>query len=194
VPKLEERQLLTISVVVVIVILGAIGAGIYLSHRTLSNLIKQNAKLESQVQAAKKKIDDIPRLQARRDRLEENLRDIEEGLPDRKELENMVDTLAEFKEASGVDILSVKPKKRTPTRMQISEAYEEYPYSLSIRADFFSFAKFVNLLETYKRFIRVNSFRINKKSPDSLVNDIDIEVSTFSYRGSPVQAPARPRR
>ncbi len=193
-PKLEERQLLGISVVVVAIILGITGAGIYFSHRKLSDLIKQNASLESQIQAAQKKIDEIKTLQTKRDLLEANLYDIEQRLPDQKELEGMLDTLAEFKEASGVDIRSLKPQKTSSTRMQLAEAYEEYRYSISLKADFFSFVKFLNLLETYKRFIRVNSFRISQKDPDSSINDIELEVSTFSYRGAPVEAARRQRR
>ena len=55
--------------------------------------------------------------------------------------------------------------------------------------------RFINLLETHNRFIRIDKFDIKKKAMDSLLNDITLNISTFSFKvpAGPVVAggPAR---
>jgi Tfp pilus assembly protein PilO len=182
----EENQKLLLSVVVVLVVLVAIGGGLYLEWKRLS---AASADLEAKKQdgaALHQRIDkDIPRLKGELASKTEKVAEYEKSLPSAKEIEAMDETLNNYKVQAGVKLVERRPVQESGGGAAAAKAqqplYYPYSYRLTLSADFFSWGKFVNLLENHERFIRVDEFDTKPSSKEPGILDITMKISTFSY-------------
>jgi Tfp pilus assembly protein PilO len=180
----EENQKLLLSVVVVLVVLVAIGGGLYLEWKRLS---AASADLEAKKQdgaALHQRIDkDIPRLKGELASKTEKVAEYEKNLPSAKEIEDMDETLNNYKVQAGVRLIERRPVQETGSEAAKGQQplYYKYSYRLALAADFFSWATFVNLLENHARFIRVDEFDAKPSTKEPGILDVTMKISTFSY-------------
>jgi len=182
----EENQKLLLSVVVVLVVLVAIGGGLYLEWNRLS---AASADLEAKKQdeaTLHQRIDkDIPRLKAELASKTEKVAEYEKSLPSAQEIEAMDETLNNYKVQAGVKLVERRPVQESGGGAAAAKVqqplYYPYSYRLTLSADFFSWGKFVNLLENHERFIRVDEFDAKPSSKEPGILDITMKISTFSY-------------
>ena len=181
---MEEHQKLILSIVAVLVIVGAIGVFFYLDWQNLS---EANAELEvkqNEEKQLRQRIDsEIPKLKERLAEKELKVAGYEETLPSAQEIEAMDETLNAYKLQAGVKLLERRPV-REPTRSGVkaqAPLYYKYSYRLSMLADFFAWGEFLVLLENHDRFIRVDEFTAKVEDEEEQLLSITMKISTFSY-------------
>ena len=148
---MEEHQKLILSIVAVLVIVGAIGVFFYLDWKNLS---EANAELEAKQNEEKQlrqRIDsEIPNLKRRLAEKELKVADYEKTLPSAKEIEAMDETLNAYKLQAGVKLLERRPVREPGTRSSVKAQpplYYKYSYQLSMLADFFAWGEFLGVHE-----------------------------------------------
>jgi Tfp pilus assembly protein PilO len=180
----EESQKFLLTVLVVVVTLGAIGAGLYWEWNGLGVARAELAAKTQDEANLHQLIDkDIPRLREELDSKKQKVAEYEKTLPSAKEIEDMDETLNNYKVEAGVRLIERRPIQEsgseTPKGQQ--PLYYKYSYRLSLAADFFSWGVFTNLLENHERFIRVDEFDAKPSSKEPGILDITMKISTFSY-------------
>jgi len=181
---LEEHQKLILSIVAVLVIVGAIGVFFYLDSKNLS---EANAELEAKQNEEKQlrqRIDsEIPDLKKRLAEKKLKVAGYEKSLPSAQEIEAMDETLNAYKLQAGVKLLERRPVRevtRPGLKAQLP-LYYKYSYQLSMLADFFAWGRFLVLLENHDRFIRVDEFTAKVEDEETQLLNVTMKISTFSY-------------
>ncbi|MHC4713113.1 MAG: type IV pilus inner membrane component PilO [Planctomycetota bacterium] len=184
--KKEKTVLLVILVASALVALGA-GGGVYYLQRKAKEVEAENAVLQSRVAQAQTKISKLPAMRAQRESAEARLVVAERILPSQEEIESLVDNLSEFALASGVIIEKAAPIRQGAFAgpRGVVKRFEEADFELKLQGDFFEFVEFINLLENYKRFIRVDGFSLKSGRTPEEALDISLKFATFTYNGTP---------
>jgi len=183
-PRPDERAALLITVVVVITAVIGISVGLFFSYRELEKVRQANADLEKRISEAENKKSRIPALEEEISVMLADLVLYEEILPDEKEIENIMDLLNDFKKEAKVEIISLTPQRARGVTLAGQQNYERYTYTIKLQGTYFTVMRFINLLETHNRFIRIDKFDIKQKDMDSLINDTTLTISTFSFKPS----------
>ena len=162
------------------------GTGIYLLQRKSGELEIANQGLKSRVAKAETKIAKLGELRLQRESADKRLRVAERILPSQEEVENLVDNLSEFAVESGVVIAKAKPARQGAFagRGGVVKRFQEADFDLKLVGDFFQFVEFINKLENYKRFIRVDEFSIKSETAKGSALCIGLNFATFTYADS----------
>jgi Tfp pilus assembly protein PilO len=180
----EESQKFLLTVVVVLLIIGAIGGGLYWEWTTLGAARAELARKQQEEAKQHELIDkDIPRLKEELASKTEKVAEYEKTLHSAKEIEDMDETLNNYKVQAGVRLIERRPVQETGSEAAKAQQplYYKYSYRLALAADFFSWATFVNLLENHARFIRVDEFDAKPSTKEPGILDVTMKISTFSY-------------
>lgn len=181
---MEENQKLILSIVVVLAILAIIGFALYLDRKKLSQAQAElQVKLNEEQQLRQRIEVEIPRLKGELVEKEAKVAEYEKTLPSAKEIEAMDETLNAYKDQADVMLMERQTVRETarPSIQAQPPLYYKYSYRLGIKADFFAWGKFLNLLENHHRFIRVDEFAVKVENEATGMLDITMKVSTFSY-------------
>ena len=185
---MSEGKKLVISVLVVVAGVIGTGAWVGLGVSECSELDKIIVVKKTELEKLEKKVSAIPGLKKEKAKLADELDTIEEILPKQRELNKLFDTLSDLKNAVNkgrskgrMALASLAPLRDKRLTNAPVTSYNKTSYSLSLSADYFSLIKFLNLLENHNRFIQVDSFSIKQKDEGSVINDVNLKLSTFIY-------------
>ena len=183
---MEERQALLISIGVLVAAVILISGGLVYSYKQLGVIEEENAELAKKIADAADKEKKSVQLKEDLTELRKNLVTYERILPDEKEIENIMDLLNDFKKAAGVDILSMRPRTVRMAGGAGRANYQHHPYDLSVRGTYFGFMRFINLLETHRRFIKVDKFSVKVRDSELQVpiSDFSLSISTYTFKAS----------
>jgi Tfp pilus assembly protein PilO len=191
---LNETRKLIISIVVAIVVVAGLAVLLYFGVKSRKTLQDEIATKGKQVATLDQKIDTIKGLREDKEKLAASQQLAEEVLPDEEEVEELDQVLSQLEQQAEVVIDLVSRKVRaqvlTPQARAAKLPYERHTYTLKGEGPFFAFNKFLSLLETYKRFIEVDSFDIKSKAEEYPLTDFTVDISTFSYRATKAPATA----
>lgn len=181
--KKEKIVLLTVIIGACILALGA-GTGVYFLQKKAAELEADNIMLQSRVAQAQTKLSRLPAMRAHRETAQAKLHVAERILPSQEEIENLVDNLSEFAIRSGIVIAKAAPVRQGAYgHGGVVKRFEEANFDLDLVGDYFQFVEFLNLLENYKRFIRVDTFAMKSGRSQEEPLDIDLKFATFTYVG-----------
>lgn len=179
---MSEMKKTAISAVAVLLALVGTTAWAYTGWgkcKTTEKVVEQKQTKLSELQG---KIAAIPALRQEKSKLQEELTEYETILPNDRELDKIFDTLSDFTKDSKVVITEFKPEReRQNTGKTNTSSYKQVSYDLKLEGGFFEVTKFINLLENYKRFVRVDSFEIGKRNLDEPLDEVKLKISTFVY-------------
>jgi len=183
----NEKLILVLVLVGSLIVALAAGTGVYLLKSRSNELADENAGLEARVTKARTKLNQLNALRAEREKAQARLEVAERILPSQEEIENLVDSLADFARESGVVITEAAPVRQSGYRNVggAGKRFEEADFDLDVEGDFFQFVRFVNLLENYKRFIRVDSFTVDAGKNHEEPHSINLKFATFTYTDAP---------
>lgn len=181
---MEEHQKLILSIVAVLVIVGAIGGLFYFGWKSYSEAKSELEVKQNEEKQLRQRIDsEIPDLKKRLAEKELKVAGYEKTLPSAQEIEAMDETLNAYKLQAGVKLLERRPVRdmtRAGAKAQ-APLYYKYSYRLSMLADFFAWGRFLVLLENHDRFIRVDEFTVKVEDEETQLLSITMKISTFSY-------------
>jgi Tfp pilus assembly protein PilO len=180
--KREKLILLSVLAVSAIVALSA-GVWIYFLSRWGGEFRTANDALRTRVSVANAKLAKLNALRAEREQAQARLDVAESILPSQEEIENLVDNLSEFAKKSGVTIVKTAPVRQTAYKVVKGavKRFEEADFDIELVGDFFQFVEFLNYLENYKRFIRVDDFAVAAGRSEGEPNAMKLKFATFTY-------------
>ncbi len=137
--------------------------------RNASNFIAGKEKLESEVKNISKKI-----------------LFYEERLPKKTNIPQVLEELVKIGERSKVTFISIEP--REIERIQVGQAgkkiYLKIPINLKLKAGYHEFALFVNGIENFPQFMRVDDVKMTGNIKNGRKHDISLTVSAFALEGN----------
>jgi Tfp pilus assembly protein PilO len=184
---MDEKQKLLVAIAVAVILAAGLAYLIYRERNVATETQTSIDTCRTAIKAAEAKIAEIPKLEAERQELIKFVEDYVRILPDEKEVEALLETLSELKDQAGLapDAIESFQFAQDSTSMRgrpTSANFQRYIRKVDLKANFFQFVTFVNLLERYKRFIQVDSFGIKPKTEGGgSALDIVMQLSTFTY-------------
>lgn len=190
---MSEKKKTIISAAAILVTLVCSSLWCYMGVGKLKKSQATVNQKSAELASVREKIAAIPNLRQERQQLQTELTEYEDILPNDRELNKMFDTLSDFEKQSGLVIKEFKPEREARDNGQApANSYKQVSYKLQLAGSYFQLVKFVNLLENYQRFVRVDAFDISRK-PDAKVNGASLQISTFVYDPKS-KAAATPKR
>jgi Tfp pilus assembly protein PilO len=180
-PK-KERMILLSALVASLLIAVAAGATVYFVGAKASELRAANDGLHGRINTAKNKLNKLNDMRVEREKAQARLVASESILPSQREIETLVDNLSEFAKKSGVIIAKAEPVRQTTFKATgAAKHFDEADFDLALEGNFFQFVEFLNSLENYKRFIRVDKFSVAAGKTSGEAASIALSFATFTY-------------
>lgn len=142
------------------------------------------ADLGSQVATAEQKLAEAQKIKANIDALREEMatvskvvEEFETRLPNQSEMPELLQQFEGLAKQVGLDV-------DLATMDRIEDARKEtIPYSVVARGNFHQIVSFINLLERYKRYLKVSDLSISPQ--ENGIAEARFTLSTFSFRQAP---------
>lgn len=180
--RLNEKQLLLLTIGITVLLLGGLGWLIWSDMQAVQEEEDKIAGLHQQIASAEKEIAKIPEREAQviADR---EIADREVTfLPSEDDIESFWEVLERFAVESGVLINEISPSKMA---RGAKGPIQTVPQTMTVRGTVDEFLRFINLIENYDRIINVTEFTIGsakKSDPDGKFrHGIKLALSTFTY-------------
>ncbi|MBI4711945.1 MAG: hypothetical protein HY762_01360 [Planctomycetes bacterium] len=193
--KLSEKQLLVLTIIapsVVAVVLA--GLGYFVFQKKLAKITADIQSVKTQEDAAKKKLDQMAELETKIRKLKQEKEDKKDLLPTLKEV-SYEDFLNYINKISGEAPIALQGATYAgaatpggpPSAVQ-SSVFKPLAYTIKAEGSFYDCLRFVYLLETSKRFIKVNRFSLRpmnlqaaEKSGETIRHSLDIKFTAYYF-------------
>ncbi len=184
--QLSEKQLILVFLLSGVGFSGLAFGGVYYTKGLITEEREKITAVERKIKEAEAKKARIPRDEEGVIVLRENLSEYVKILPEAAELTDFARTVTSFAQASGVALSSMTP---VPHRGARGSAFSNFTYKLNFKGTLWQFMKFMNLFESYKRFVRITSIKLDagkaeKGSNADPVHRIAMTIQTFVYNKS----------
>lgn len=172
-------------------------ANLFIQAKQIRNKEKEFAALKAQLQEARNKVNTIPKLEEELSSLKLEATKFKEILPTVKEVSYDVfgEKLGEYANKLNISITSFKEERKQigqgPARKETQKSpVEPATFAITTLGNFWNSMQFLYLLETDKRFIRIDSLKITPvveakeaKKEKKLYFQVDFKVTTYTWRG-----------
>jgi len=183
VSRLNEKQLLLLTIGVTVLLLGGLGWLIWSDLQAVGDEEAKIEQLNQQIASAEKEIATIPACEAQviADR---EIADREVTfLPSEDDIESFWEVLERFADESGVRISEIAPSR---ARARAKKGpIQTVSQLMTVRGTVDEFLRFINLVENYDRIINVTEYTITaSKKPDDdgkFRHGIKLALTTFTY-------------
>ena len=192
--QMSEKQVLLTVGIVGVVLSGAAFGGVYWAKGRIEEEKASIQNLDGQIKQAEAKKVKIPQDENKLIILRENVAEYVKILPETKDLTDFTRTVNSFTQNAGVNLRSLTPAN---IRGNPKSAFRQYQYNLAFTGTLWQFLRFVNLFESYKRFVNVTGFKLTAGKPaegetiDDIVHQFSMSVVTYTYNraanGKPVE-------
>lgn len=192
---MNEKKVLTTTVVVGILAAAGIGGLIYRQKGVIEQTEQEIVTLETNIASARQLIEGTPALERDVIILRELAQVIKGILPDEQDVNNLVRTFNTFEEEAQVEIRQLRKKPNFNAGTQAQADFDLVAYTLTLQADAFELLDFLDHLETYERFMRVPSLKLTSASRSELekqgkaTHRVQLDVETFVYEPKADAAP-----
>jgi Tfp pilus assembly protein PilO len=180
--NLSENKLILIFALSGVVLSGLAFGGVYWARGKIDEEKNSIENLETKIKKAAAKKARIPKDEEAVIVLRENLREYVKILPEAAELNDFARTVTSFVKSSGIALKTLTPGKGGKSK----GVFSKYTYKMNFTGNLWQFMKFMNAFESYKRFVRVTSFRLTAgKRGKGVIGDINhgysMTIETFVY-------------
>lgn len=144
--------------------------GIWKTQKSITSLNSQIKAKEAEIKEFETKINQIPKLRAERDSIEDVVEEFSRILPDsavreEQRLSALIDDFLGDKQT--IELVKFGPKDRRAKPVPkgtevVPPTFARHRYELEIQGHFFDFVTFVNQIEKSEKFIKVDSFRCSR--------------------------------
>ncbi|MFY9344170.1 MAG: type 4a pilus biogenesis protein PilO [Planctomycetota bacterium] len=183
----QKKMLVGIVTSSVVLCLSA-GGGIWYALGLIEETTAQVTEKEQAVAAADARIKLVPGLEKDVIILRENLGEYVKILPDTKELTAFVRMLNLFDKQSGIKSNGLRSNRRAENK---GERFTPIEYTYEVTATLWQCLKFMNLIETFDRFVSITDFSISSGAEDrtaerregDVVHKVRLTLQTYQYNG-----------
>ena len=180
---LEDKPLWVLLIVAIVLAAVIAGGGYYFKIRNMNDEIGRQqariAELEDQIRRGEAAKAQLPQLQEKVARLEQQLDRLLEILPDRRNVHILLRQFRALVERGDFNLLRV-----TPGREIEKEYFNEWPIELTLEGTYHNLAKFFDRMSRFKRIMNVEGLRIsaNRNPSPSRTIDASFVAKTFVYK------------
>lgn len=199
----QERRNFLITLVVIVLVAGGLGAVLAWSVKKRAQLEKDIQAVNREIEGYQKKIDEIPKLKAEHKALLASQKKILEKLPEGHEVEALIEQINNESAKAGVELRSFR-KERVPRAVSgqgasATASYDMFIYSMLLSGRYDQFVNFIYQIEyEMPRFVKVDSFKIEAYEsgllPDQPKHTFDLKLVTLSYSGRVATSSAKSAR
>jgi Tfp pilus assembly protein PilO len=188
----EKRILLAIAGGTLLAASG-FGYGIYTTFGAISDVKTESEAKRTEIADAKKKLDEVRKLEERAIVLRESVAALASVLPTDKEVEEFVYKMSELCAETGVNLREMT-RKSASGKAAKAQLFEKITYQIGVRGKLWEFLECLHRIESAKRFVMVPKVKISGGSRDRALDDVmhsfEIEVETYAYnpgKGSQIE-------
>jgi len=182
--ELTEQHKLIIAAGIGLVVVGVLVYLIYDAQSQIKQARTEITTCRQNIVKARQRIEEIPALREKRYALTNAVEEYVRILPNGAEIEALLDTVSDLRKEAEVELTSFRIVRGATRRRGGSRSFEKHTRQTKLVGPFFNIAKFVNLLERYKRFMSVESFSMKPKEDTpqgGKVLGVDLKFSTYTY-------------
>jgi type IV pilus assembly protein PilO len=152
-------------------------------NKQIKKLSASIAKLDNEIKTAEVQVRRLDELRAENARLQAQLEELKEKLPEEKEVSVLLKQISDLGQKSGLIVLLWKPQPRKPDPKEI---YIEIPVSMQIVGGYHDLGVFFSHISRIKRIVNISNIKIElaTKAGANLIKGAFI-ASTFSAVDKP---------
>lgn len=171
-----------------LVLLGLVVAGFYFLVYQEQLEEYQNSKsrrnsVQQQLAKSEKIAKNLPIYKAEYAKLQEELKNALDKLPDKKEIPSLLSNIADLARSQGLDVLRFKPQGETPKGF-----YAEVPVELKLAGSYHDVALFFDAVGKMKRIVNIQNLKIGgaRAIEGRTALAVDCRAITFRFIEEPV--------
>ncbi len=187
---MNEKKHFVLMVACSVLAAAGVGTLIYFQHESITQRRIEAEALRKAIEDSRSLLKETPELVKKVIIQRETDGVIKEILSDDQDINNLVRTLTQFCEESGITISSIKKQKDTKRG---KEDFERVGYTLAFDADAFQLLSFLNKVESHARFMSVTAFKLTAANRSDY-NDsepprhrVTVELETYAYKPKAVE-------
>ncbi len=185
--KLTQKDQITIAIIIFIFIM-IVFYFIFALEPLLKKIfqyVQEEKVINAQLLNAENMVLDKEKLTKEVEEISNKIKYFEEKLPGDIDVPQILDELIAIGKKNNVVFVSIEPKSEEIVIIDEASGsrYIEAPIALRLKAGFHEFAAFINGIENFKRFIKIDDVRIASDSADFKKHNINLTVSAFGLEG-----------
>ena len=151
-----------------------------------ANLTKQKATLTKELQRAKAKAANLPKLQAELDATKTLFDETAALLPKEKEIPSLLTNISALGRGSGLDFLTFKPGADIP-----KDFYSEIPVDIKVRGPYHNMGIFLDQVSKLDRIVTVSNITMGgpKKEGTEMLLSSSCRLVTYRFTNKKVSKP-----
>lgn len=217
--KLNEKQKIIFTILVITVFLGALGALNYFKYKDRSELLAKIDNLKQEEKKYNDKIAKIPELRKIRKDLANTIEQYTGILPQEEHVEHdafaeIIDGYSRETQVVIQEVEYLKPKDRSKDKNAAGKTADQnflrHRYRLNLAGTFPDFLRFIGKIENHTRFLKIDEINIkpfgapdvtnemdDKHDPTTLerakvpIKEIELVLSTYTYKKESPEAEAK---
>lgn len=136
--------------------------------------------LERQIDSVTDRVNRIDSMTEKLNSLKTELEGYSGGLPDQKEIPELLEGLASIAKVSGVKILSITPSDLKDSSDSGAKGYyKEMPITITAESGYHQLGRFISNLEEGSRFIAIEDLRIQHNEDFPRRHDVSMTLKTY---------------
>ena len=186
--KLSQKEQIFIAGVILIGII-VLFYYMFIFQPMLKKIIvygQEEKKVNAQLQNANNFAADKERLSVEVENISKKIVFYEKRLPKETDIPQVLDELIKIGKNSKVTFISIEPQEieRIHIGQSGKKSYSKMPIEFKLKAGYHEFALFVNGVENFPQFMRVDDVKMSADRTKGGKHDISLTVSAFALEGS----------
>jgi len=177
--KLPTKQKIIILVLVSIIEAAVLVWFLYIpKHQELNGLKTELAKLQGEITEKTRIANNLPKLQAEYNQLNQELTQALTELPNSKEIPSLLSSITTLGKSSGLDFLTFRPKPEVP-----KDFYAEVPVDVIVSGSYFSVANFFAAVANLPRIVNISNVAFSdiKNVNNRMMTKVTCLATTFRF-------------
>ena len=177
--KLPTKQKIMLLVLVSIIEVAALVWFLYLpKHKELDELNAQLDKLQVEITEKTKTANNLPKLKAEYEQLNQELEHALTELPNSKEIPSLLTSITTLGKNSGLDFLTFRPKGETP-----KDFYADVPVDIVVSGSFYSVGNFFAAVANLPRIVNITNVAFSdiKSVNNRMMTKVTCLATTFRF-------------
>ena len=182
--KLSKIYRLLISAGIFLVFIAAAVFLFYMpKYKTIDTLDKKLAKLDAELQTAKKNAKDLKKFQKKMKDAEDQFKIVMKSLPEKEEIPSLLTSVSDSGIESGLEFLLFKPQNEAK-----KDFYAEIPVAMKVNGDFHNVAIFFDRVARLSRVVNIRDISMKPvKGTDALVTSCTAVTYKFIESAPPAK-------
>lgn len=177
--KLPTKQKIIILVLVAVIEAAALVWFLYLpKHKELTGLKVELTRLQDEITEKTRIANNLPKLQAEYNQLNQELAQALTELPNSKEIPSLLTSITALGKSAGLDFLTFRPKAEVP-----KDFYADVPVDIVVSGSYFSVANFFAAVANLPRIVNITNVAFSdiKSVNNRMMTKVTCLATTFRF-------------